>query len=181
MVEQHKPAWDELFRGYLQRKVEKQLKEQRQLERAAWFDAQTVHVMKLVREVAQERAQIFEQQTGSRIEVRWPSRAPINVAPEGPFMSFLSLGLGSREVHLYSHRVTHEAPTLHYVITGSAGQGAGHKRVHGRPGCRIEERPGGGFLLRDLAPLPGNESGEVGVEDLTYRAFESLLSSGPRD
>ncbi len=181
MAQQLKPAWDELFSGYLQRKADRQLKEQRQLERAAWFDAQTVHVMKLVREVAQERAQTFEQKTGSRIEVRWPSRAPINVAPEGPFMSFLSLGLATREVHLYSHRVAHEAPTLHYVITGSAGQGAGHKRVHGRPGCRIEERPGGGFLLRDLAPLPGNDSGEVGVEDLTYRAFESLLSNGPRD
>ena len=181
MVEQHKAAWDELFGGYLQRQLNKQRAEQQLLERAAWFDAQTLLVMKLVREVAQERAQLFEQRTGSRIEVRWPSRAPINVAPEGPFMSFLSLGLGSREVHLYSHRVANQAPTLHYVITGNAGQAAGHRRVHGRPGCRIEERAGGGFLLRDLAPLSGNQSGEVGVEDLTFRAFESLLSAGPRD
>jgi hypothetical protein len=181
MTEQHKPAWDELFRGYLVRKVEQQRDEQRKLERAAWFDDQTMHIMKLVREVAADQAKLFEQQTGARIEVRWPSRAPINVSPEGPFMSFLSLGLGSCEVHLYSHRENDKAPTLHYVATGSAGQNAGHKRVHGRPGCRIEERPGGGFLLRDLAPLPGNDSGEIGVEELTFRAFESLLSIGPRD
>ncbi|MFT3922709.1 MAG: hypothetical protein QM778_09260 [Myxococcales bacterium] len=178
---EHRPAWDELFRGYRQRQADKEREEQRKQELAAWHQAQTLHVMELVREVALERARQFEQQTGSRIEVRWPSRPPINVTPEGPFMSFLSLGMGPREVHMYSHRVTHEAPTLHYVITGSAGHGMGQKRVHGRPGCKIEARAGGGFLLRDLAPPRGTEGGELGVEDLTFRAFESLLCGPPND
>jgi hypothetical protein len=49
--------------------------------------------------------------------------------------------------------------------------------LHGRPGCRVERREGGGFLLRDLGPLRGEPAGEIGVEDLTFRAFEALLSA----
>ena len=42
----------------------------------------------------------------------------------------------------------------------------------GRPGCRIEQRDGGGFLLRSVKTT-GPEV--LSVDDIVYRAFELLL------
>jgi hypothetical protein len=172
MAQVREVRWDALFTSFRQGQEAKRLERAREQERSAWYEEQTRLVMELVREVAQERAAAFERHTGAHIEVRWPSRPPINVAPEGPFMSFLSLAHETREVHLYSHRVG-GAATIHFVVTTP---NRSHKRVHGRPGCRIERREHGGFLLRDLAPPSGEPGGELGVDELTFRAFEALLS-----
>jgi hypothetical protein len=181
MVSPHKPAWDALFAEYAARRENQLLRAEQRRAAAAWYEDQTRLIMDLVREVALERAQLFQRQTNTRVEVRAPSRPPINLTPEGPFMSFLSLALGAREVHMYSHRIGDDPPTLHYVVTGRPMREHGHRRVLGRPGCRVERRPGGGFLLRDLTPPPEHLANELNIEDLTFRAFEALLTEGPPD
>jgi hypothetical protein len=166
--------WEELFVGFKRGREDKQRLEEQERALVAWCDEQTKLVMGIVREVALERARTFEEATGQKVEVQWPSRPPINVDPEGPFMSFMSITLGAREIHLYSHRLLGGAPAIHYVVTGDKTQVTERKRVVGRPGCRIEQRPGGGFLLRDISE--GRERREISADDVAYRAFELLLS-----
>src|SRR4051794_31341245 len=103
MVVKHEQEWDALFQGFLKKREAKQQQAYDERELVAWYDEQTSLVMQLVREVAFERAAFFEARTGTKIEVRWPSRAPINVDPEGPCMSFMALCIELREVHMYSH------------------------------------------------------------------------------
>ena len=170
--------WTELFDGFSQRRREKRARAESTRELLAWYDEQTEHVMTLVREVARERARSFEKDAGLSVEVQWPSHPPINMDPEGPFMSFMCLRLATREVHLYSHRVGTSAPLIHFVVANTDVPGQPRKRLLGRPGCRIEQREGGGFLLRSVAAdasdcaVPG---GEVSIDDLAFRAFEMLL------
>lgn len=165
--------WHELFDEFKQGREHKKRQAEREKALIAWYDEQTKLVMNLVREVAMERARAFEEATGEHIEVTWPSRPPINVDPEGPFMSFMSVGLGAREVHLYSHRLHANPPAIHYVVLGDKANE--RKRIIGRPGCRIEQRSGGGFLLRD-ASESRDERREISADDVAFRAFELLLA-----
>lgn len=168
--------WDQLFDGFSRRRRDQRERSESTRELLAWYDAQTEHVMTLVREVARERALSFEQNAGLAVEVQWPSHPPINMDPEGPFMSFMCLRIPEREVHLYSHRVGTTAPLIHFVVAGIEVPERARKRLLGRPGCRIEQRDGGGFLLRAVG---GDSNGEeVSVDDLAYRAFEMLLNDG---
>jgi hypothetical protein len=168
--------WQELFIEYKQSREQKHKREESDRAMIAWYDEQTKLVMGLVREVALERAHTFEEATGQKVEVEWPSRPPINVDPEGPFMSFMSVSLGRREVHLYSHRLQANPPAIHFVVTGDKDVVfSERKRVIGRPGCRIEKRAGGGFLLRDASDSR-NERREISADDVAYKAFELLLA-----
>ena len=168
--------WEDLFIGFKREREDKKRLEEQERALVAWCDENTKLVMGIVREVALERARTFEQATGQRVEVEWPSRPPINVDPEGPFMSFMSLSLGPREVHLYSHRLQGSTPAIHFVVTGDKRVVSERKRVIGRPGCRIEQRPGGGFLLRD-ASEPRADRREISADDVAFRAFELLLGA----
>src|SRR5687767_13121508 len=132
--------WDELFHRFANRLDAQRLRQEQERELVAWYDEQTKLVMMLVREVAQERAAVFEKATGQRVEVAWPSRPPINVGPEGPFMSFMTISRGEREVHLYSHRVHTGAPAIHFVVNGDRKAVSDRKRVLSHAGCRIERR-----------------------------------------
>jgi hypothetical protein len=166
--------WDQLFDGFSQRRRQQREQHANVRELVAWYDEQTEHVMTLVREVASERAAAFAPGSGLSVEVQWPSHPPINLDPEGPFMSFMRLRLPEREVHLYSHRVGSSAPLIHFVVADKQVPDQPKKRLLGRPGCRIERRDGGGFLLRTVG---GEADGSiVSVDDLTYRAFELLLA-----
>ena len=165
--------WESLFHSFSERRRERQERTQASDELAAWYDTQTQLVMTLLREVASERAERFEETAKVQVEVRWPSHPPINVGPDGPFMSFMTLRVGEREVHLYSHRVGLTAPSLHYVVSRASMAERPREGLVGRPGCRIEQREGGGFLLRSV--IPGNESAVLSVDDIVYRAFELLL------
>jgi hypothetical protein len=166
--------WDQLFDGFSQRRREQRERSDNVRELTAWYDQQTEHVMTLIREVARERAGAFDPSSGISIEVDWPSHPPINLDPDGPFMSFMRLRLPQREVHLYSHRVGASSPIIHFVVAGTDTPDAYKRRLIGRPGCRIERREGGGFLLRSAG---GETDGQiVSVDDLAYRAFELLLS-----
>jgi hypothetical protein len=167
--------WQELFLEFKQSREDKHKREEDDRALIAWYDEQTKLVMGIVREVAMDRARTFHEATGQKIEVEWPSRPPINVDPEGPFMSFMSVSMGRREVHLYSHRLQANPPAIHFVITGDKTMGNERKRVIGRPGCRIERRAGGGFLLRDASDLR-NERREISADDVAFKAFELLLS-----
>jgi hypothetical protein len=168
--------WDQLFDGFSQRKRQQRERSEGARELAAWYDEQTQLVMTLVREVARERAGVFEQSSQQPIEVQWPSHPPINIDPEGPFMSFMCLRIPEREVHLYSHRVGLDAPLVHFVVARPEQADKPRQRVQGRPGCRIEQREGGGFFLRAVGgEAPGRE---LSIDDLTFRAFELLLSDG---
>jgi hypothetical protein len=166
--------WHELFDGFKQGREERKQREANDRALTAWYDEHVKLVMDIVREVASERAEAFERATGHKVDVAFPSRPPINVDPEGPFMSFMSITLGAREIHLYSHRLLGGPPAIHYVVTGDKTQVSERKRVVGRPGCRIEQRPGGGFLLQDISE--GRERREISADDIAYRAFELLLS-----
>lgn len=141
-------------------------------ELVTWYDEQTELVMTLVRQVASERAASFAQGSGVEIEVKSPSHPPINIDPDGPFMSFMCLRVGDREVHLYSHRVGTGAPVIHFVVAADRSAGPERKGLLGHPGCRIERRDGGGFLLRRV----GTAQDVLSVDDLVYRAFELLLA-----
>jgi len=166
--------WDQLFDGFSQRRRQLRERSEQARELVAWYDEQTQLVMTLVREVARERAVAFERSANLSIDVLWPSHPPVNLDPDGPFMSFMCLRLPAREVHLYSHRVGADAPLIHFVVDYPGPPDRPQKRVLGRPGCRIEQRVGGGFLLRTVG---GADNGrEVSVDDLTYLAFELLLS-----
>lgn len=162
--------WENLFQGFNQRQRVKRERAESERELVAWYDAQTQLVMTLVREVISERAASFSKDSGLAIEVEWPSHPPINLDPDGPFMSFMCLRVLEREVHLYSHRVRNMPPMIHFVVAGPRLQ----KRIVGRTGCRIEQREGGGFLLRLMKEGAGAD--EVSVDDLAYRAFELLLA-----
>jgi hypothetical protein len=163
--------WDALFGGFSQRRRSENDRVERSRELLAWYDEQTQLVMTLVREVVQERAAAFKQSAGVDVEVRWPSHPPINIDPDGPFMSFMSLGVNGREVHLYSHRVGYDAPMIHFLVTATGDKGRG---LVSRPGCRIEKRENGGFFLRGLHGDP--PVGALSVDDIAFRAFELLLS-----
>lgn len=176
--------WDQLFDGFSQRRRQQKERRENVRELTTWYDEQTHHVMTLLREVARERATALssscagepaatEPGAGLSVEVEWPSHPPINLDPEGPFMSFMRLRLPEREVHLYSHRIGASAPLIHLVVAGADAPGAYKKRLVGRPGCRIERREGGGFLLRSVG---GEADGSiVSIDDLAFRAFELLL------
>jgi hypothetical protein len=173
--------WDQLFDGFSQRRRQQRERSENTRELVAWYDEQTEHVMTLLREVARERAtqlssaalESAEQSAVIAVEVEWPSHPPINVDPDGPFMSFMRLRLPEREVHLYSHRVGCSAPLIHFVVASADAPDKSKKRMLGRPGCRIEKREGGGFLLRSVG---GDADGSiVSVDDLAFRAFELLL------
>lgn len=166
--------WSALFDGFSGRLDSQRRREEEERSLQAWYDEQTKLVMLLVREVAQERASAFEQATGQRIEVTWPSRPPINVIPEGPFMSFMSVALGEREVQLYSHRLQNAAPAIHYVVVGGKRAVSERKRLMSYAGCRIERRVSGGFVL--VAHSEGHERREVSADDLAFRGFELLLA-----
>jgi hypothetical protein len=165
--------WDELFHRFSNRQDAKRQKLEEERSLIAWYDEQTKLVMMLIREVAHERAGIFEKATGQRVEVAWPSRPPINLDPEGPFMSFMSLSRGEREVHLYSHRLQVGAPAIHFVVTGDKRAVSERKRLMSHAGCRIERRVGGGFVL--LQAAEASERREVSADDVAFRAFELLL------
>lgn len=165
--------WDALFRGFSQRRRASHDQAERNRELVAWYDEQTRLVMNLVREVIQERAVAFKQSSGVDVEVRWPSHPPINVDPNGPFMSFMSLAVNGREVHLYSHRVGYDAPMVHYVVTSQADKARG---LVSRPGCRIERRENGGFFLRGLQGSQRDTG--LSADDIAFRAFELLLNDG---
>lgn len=173
--------WDQLFDGFSQRRRQQLERSENVRELVAWYDEQTEHVMTLLREVARERATQLsgsaatssESGKGLKVEVEWPSHPPINLDPDGPFMSFMRLRLPEREVHLYSHRIGSSAPLIHFVVAGADAPDKSKRRLLGRPGCRIERREGGGFLLRAVG---GEADGNiVSVDDLAYRAFELLL------
>jgi len=164
--------WDALFVGFSQRRREERSRHELNRELVAWYDEQTRLVMALVREVISERASAFKQSAGVEVEIRWPSHPPINIDPDGPFMSFMSLKVAGREVHLYSHRVGMDAPMVHYVVTdGDMSRG-----LVSRPGCRIEKRENGGFLLRALHADKRDDT--LSVDDIAFRAFELLLAEG---
>ncbi|MDB4971678.1 MAG: hypothetical protein JWN48_19 [Myxococcaceae bacterium] len=171
--------WDQLFSSFSQRKRVQAARREVSRELVAWYEEQIQLIMTLVREVASERAAAFKESAGVSIEVQWPSHPPINVDPDGPFMSFMCLRLPEREVHLYSHRIGSDEPLIHFVVAGPEGPDRQRKRLLSKPGCRIERREGGGFLLRgvgvgSLGGLDGQ--GVVSVDDLAFRAFELLLS-----
>jgi len=165
--------WESLFEGFSQRKQAKDARTESLRELASWYDEQTQLVMTLVREVISERAAAFEERAGVHIDVQWPSHPPINVGPDGPFMSFMCLRIPEREVHLYSHRVGHGPPMIHFVVVRDRME-ARRERLIGRSGCRIERREGGGFLLQGVQDGQ-NESTTLSVDDLAYRAFALLL------
>jgi len=164
--------WEQLFAGFSERQRAKQEQTQSLRELAAWYDEQTQLVMSLVREVVAERAAEFEQRTGRSVDVKWPSHPPLNLDPDGPFMSFMALAIPGREVHLYSHRVGLGPPMIHFLVI-RPDQDERRNRVLGRAGCRIERREGGGFLLQGVGG--GLSQGVLSVDDLVYRAFELLL------
>jgi hypothetical protein len=169
--------WDALFNDFAHRLDAQRRREEDERSLMLWYDEQTKLVMLLVREVAQERAQAFERATGRHVEVTWPSRPPINVVPEGPFMSFMSVALGEREIQLYSHRLHSAAPAIHYVVVGGKRAVSERKRLMSYAGCRIERRVTGGFAL-----VAGGETGErreLSADDVAFRAFELLLSNDP--
>jgi hypothetical protein len=165
--------WESLFHSFTERRRERDERSRVSDELATWYDEQTNLVMTLLREVASERAETFKHNAGVQVEVRWPSHPPINVGPDGPFMSFMTLRVGEREVHLYSHRVGLAAPSLHYVVSRASQAERAREGLLGRPGCRIEQREGGGFLLRSVTPGTGPEV--LSVDDIVFRAFELLL------
>jgi hypothetical protein len=167
--------WSALFDGFARRADAHKLREEEQRSLIAWYDEQTKLVMLLVREVAQERALVFEQASSQRVEVTWPSRPPINLLPEGPFMSFMSVALGEREVQLYSHRLQSAPPAIHFVVVGGKRAVSERRRLLGYAGCRIERRLGGGFVL--VAQGESGERRELSADDVAFRAFELLLSS----
>jgi hypothetical protein len=164
--------WDKLFDAYSHKKREEKAQQAHSRELEAWYDEQIQLIMNLMREVAAERAASFAQASGQQIEVKWPSHPPINIGPDGPFMSFMALSLPEREVHLYSHRVSYGPPLIHFVVAGAEGPGRQRKRLLGRPGAKLEKREGGGFLLRGVGEQEGQT---LSVDDLAYRAFELLL------
>jgi hypothetical protein len=164
--------WDRLFDAYSHKQRERHAQREVSRELEAWYDEQIQLIMTLLREVAAERASSFASQSGMQIEVKWPSHPPINIDPDGPFMSFMSLTLPEREVHLYSHRVSHGPPLIHFVVAGAEGPDRQRKRLLGRPGAKLEKREGGGFLLSGVGE---NEGKTLSVDDLAYRAFELLL------
>jgi hypothetical protein len=167
--------WDALFHGFSNRLDAQRRREEEERSLTAWYDEQTKLVMLLVREVAQERAQAFERSAGQHIEVTWPSRPPINVVPEGPFMSFMSVAMGEREVQLYSHRLHAAPPAIHYAVVGGKRAISERKRLMSYAGCRIERRVNGGFVL--VAAAEGSERRELSADDVAFRAFELLLAS----
>jgi hypothetical protein len=162
--------WENLFQGFSQKQKAKRERSDITRELVAWYDEQTHLVMTLVREVISERAAAFVDSSGVEIDVQWPSHPPINLDPDGPFMSFMCLRVPERELHMYSHRVALTPPVIHFVIAGPQL----HKRLVARSGCRIEKRDGGGFALRSVDPSVGQ--GILSVDDLAYRAFELLLA-----
>ncbi|HEX5658049.1 MAG TPA: hypothetical protein VFX59_12680 [Polyangiales bacterium] len=164
--------WDRLFDGYAHKERERHAQRAVSRELEAWYDEQIQLIMTLLREVAAERAAAFTSQSGVQVEVKWPSHPPINIDPDGPFMSFMSLTLPEREVHLYSHRVSHGPPLIHFVVAGAEGSDRQRKRLLGRPGAKLEKREGGGFLLRGVGE---QEGATLSVDDLAYRAFSLLL------
>lgn len=168
----HGKQWERLFQGFAQRQDARQRSTEQRRELAAWYDEQTQRVMALVREVVSERATEFEQSAGLHIDVQWPSHPPINIDPDGPFMSFMCLRIPAREVHMYSHRVGFGPPMIHFVVA-TPDSGDKRHRLLGKPGCRIERRDTGGFLLQSV----GGELNQsvLSVDDLAYRAFELLL------
>jgi len=167
--------WDDLFGGYARKLKEKHRQENEERALIAWYDEETKRVMALIAELVQERSRAFERVSGIHVDVKSPSRPPINVTPEGPFMSFIAIALGAREVHMYSHREGAHPPAIHYVVTGDADTRA-RKRVQARPACRIEQRRGGGFLLRDSAHAAVDRGAELSVDDVAFRGFEMLLN-----
>ncbi|MDB4990249.1 MAG: hypothetical protein JWN04_5427 [Myxococcaceae bacterium] len=171
--------WDALFSGFSQRKEASAARREVSRELVAWYEEQIQLIMTLVREVATERAAAFQASSGLTIDVQWPSHPPINIDPDGPFMSFMCLRMPEREVHLYSHRVGTEEPLIHFVVAGPEGADRQRKRLLSKPGCRLEKRDGGGFLLRGVGGgggLGGLDGGRiVSVDDLAFRAFELLL------
>jgi hypothetical protein len=167
--------WEQLFEGFSQRREALASRRELTRELVAWYDEQTQLIMTMVREVASERAAAFQRDSGLTIEVQWPSHPPINIDPDGPFMSFMCLRIPEREVHLYSHRIGTGAPLIHFVVADPERADRQQKRLLGRPGCRIEQREGGGFLLRGVGDAMRH--GVVSVDDLVYRAFELLLSA----
>lgn len=167
--------WDDLFHRFSNRLDEKRQKLEEERNLIAWYDEQTKVVMALIREVAHERAAIFEKATGQRVEVAWPSRPPINVDPEGPFMSFMTLSRGEREVHLYSHRLQAAPPAIHFVVTGDKRAVSERKRLMSHAGCRIEQRVGGGFVLLEASEASGRR--EISADDVAFRGFELLLGA----
>lgn len=166
--------WEQLFEGFSQRRGALASRLELTRELVAWYDEQTELIMTMVREVASERAAAFQRDSGLAVEVQWPSHPPITIDPDGPFMSFMCLRIPEREVHLYSHRLGTSAPLIHFVVAGAERADRQQKRLLGRPGCRIERREGGGFLLRGVGDAMRH--GVVSVDDLVYRAFELLLS-----
>ena len=175
--------WNALFEGFSDRLSAQRRREEEEHSLSAWYDEQTKLVMLLVLEVAKERALAFEQATSCsradppasterHIEVTWPSRPLINVVPEGPFMSFMSLALGEREVQLYSHRLPAAPPAIHYVVIGDRRAFSARRRLISHAGCRIERRINGGFVL--TAHVDG-ERRELSADDVAYRGFELLL------
>lgn len=167
--------WERLFDRFSHRLDALRQKQESERALIAWYDEQTKLVMMLVREVAEERAQAFEKMSGQHVEVAWPSRPPINVDPEGPFMSFMTLSRGEREVHLYSHRLQASPPTIHFVVSDAKRSVIERKRLMSHIGCRVERRTGGGFVLIDATTE--HKRNELSADDVAFRAFEYLLAA----
>ena len=170
--------WKALFGSYNQRAQEQERQAIREQQLAHWARETTEKVMALVGEVASVRAVECQSETGQRVEVASPSRPPINVGPDGPHMSFMTLRLGRSEVHMYSYRQPYAQPFIHFVQTGDRDQALSRRnRMQTRSGCRIDRREDDGFCLVALDEGTFEDGDALSVDELVYRAFELLLEA----
>lgn len=196
--------WKNLYQHYSQvesarRELERATQEADKARREfdEWCEQATHRVMEDLAKLASSRATEFQEAAGGEVRVEYPSHPPIGLGEDGPFMTFMKIGLasggqappkgGENEVHIYSHRRPGALPAFHLVYTASPtdaekSKGKRARSLVSQPGCFVvREDSGYGLRAAEVGSNGTLVSGsEMHLDELVFRAFEVLVNEATR-
>ena len=175
------PQWEELFakvrdlRAGQERRVPPEEEAKRRREFDQWVLGVAPKVMSDIRKEVEQRAVELGKHSGVAVGVVGPNpQGDIN--PKAPWLSYLTLNLGSTLLHIYAARGGGSRLSVHMVPDDGAWARK-NRRVVSNAGCFVV-RTQGGYELRYLRGDPdGGPKDVMPVGSLVYRAFDLLVSA----
>lgn len=182
--------WNALYARYQdidRTRLAREQHQQAQLEarRAfqAWSERTTRAVMTAFFEKAAFQSVQFEQRTGARILIKYPTDSPLGATDVEGSRRVLVMHLHEARLHFHSYAGSTSLPHFYFMPTQAPrlGQNGGRRfrTLISIVACRAVPTQDDGYLL-DVGPLMGEAPRPIDVDDLVFRAFFLLLEEFER-
>lgn len=186
--------WDDLYKEVSRIEQAERERAKRELDATVsrrsleeWSDRVTVEVMDLLRDGAKERAQEFAERTQREVTVHYPARDPIDCAPDGPWMKFMTLQMEGSELQVYSYRIAGELPSIYFMPMPPRGDDAPpsltrrRHRLMSVPGAFATRNPDDSYQLMQPRSPDEGPAEPIGIDELVLVAFELLIAGLRKD